>query len=174
MIQENDKFFIPEDIKAMSSEELKRKMAQQFLIGELDTSNLDRHIIRELKQYIENNNITISASKIKEIKQKQQQEVTLYRRNEIYTSLSKEGFLPEKFNLKVINKVLEKNGLISINDKNRTIATDYSISNNYFIISKIIHYGDDDTGYEYYITEEGKAIIEECIKMHPAEFYILN
>lgn len=154
-------------------EQSKREMAQQFLNGELDTSNLDRNTIRKMKQYIKDNNIT-DIPKTKEVKPKQPSDTKLYRRNEIYDSLSKDGFLPEKYDHKIISAVLAKNGLLFLDENNRTVATDYSLSNKYFILSKTLHHSDGTTSYQYYISDEGKFIIEECIKSHPAEFYILT
>lgn len=86
-------------------------------------------------------------------------ESKLYRITNLLKELVDEHILPHDYNYSKIRNILSKNNLITIDKNGHTVATEYSLNNNLYIIDKEKHMNDEII-YNYYISESGKDAIK--------------
>lgn len=93
-----------------------------------------------------------------------------------FTSVIKEcqnnGILPENYDYGKVRQKLTKEGIIYVDENNRTVATQNSLNNNWFILrsDKV-----DRNGVRkrlYYISEDGKAQIENVLSKFDKSNYL--
>lgn len=97
---------------------------------------------------------------------KQESGTSLYRISNILDECKANGYIPQNADYSKIRNILAANNLIYLNENNYTVATEYAISNELYIVSDTkIRKG--QTVINYYITEKGRNIIFDIFKNYP-------
>lgn len=86
--------------------------------------------------------------------------IKLYRINSLLSEFVENGLIPRDYSYAKIRKVLVENNLITIDSSGRTLATEYSLENGLYLISKVS--GRNDTQiFNYYLSEKCKDLLIE-------------
>ena len=89
----------------------------------------------------------------------------LYRISDILKEFAVNGILPQNYNYSKIRNVLVQNNLVFIDEFNHTVATDYALENNLYIISNTSQ-REKCIVYNYYLTEKCKILLYDIFSKY--------
>lgn len=92
--------------------------------------------------------------------------VPLFRVYHILKEFSENEILPKDYDYSKVRSVLVENNFIYIDEYGHTVATEYSLKNNLYLISKVTN-RDSTLVYNYYVTEKCKNLLLEIFKKIP-------
>lgn len=94
--------------------------------------------------------------------------IPLFRVHNILNEFAENGILPKDFDYSKIRNILVDNNFIYIDEYGHTVATEYSLKNNLYLISKATN-RNSTLVYNYYVTEKCKNLLLEIFKKIPKD-----
>lgn len=90
---------------------------------------------------------------------------TLYRISDILKEFAMNDIIPQNYDYSKIRNVLVQNNLVFIDEFNHTVATDYALENNLYIISNTSQ-RENYVVYNYYLTEKCKTLLYDIFSKY--------
>ena len=144
MLCEDKYCVLPDDIKKSIRSDLGYKV--------VDTNNVQDDTQEDTER--KKNTLSIKNKGNETLKEN----TTLYRISDILKEFAVSGILPQNYNYSKIRNVLVQNNLVFIDEFNHTVATDYALENNLYVISNTSQ-RENCVVYNYYLTEKCKTLL---------------
>ncbi len=144
MLCEDKYCVLPDDIKNSIRSDLGYKV--------IDTNNVQD----DTQEDTERKKNTLSIKN--KVNENLKENTTLYRISDILKEFAVSGILPQNYNYSKIRNVLVQNNLVFIDEFNHTVATDYALENNLYVINNTSQ-RENCVVYNYYLTEKCKTLL---------------